>query len=171
MDGKGNAFQPCLTADERKEYTTVYPTPSSDVAPIVERLKRADALVLVYPTWWFNVPAILKGFFDRVFLPGVAFRLPHLEPEAADQLKLRDLGLLPNLSNIKKVACVTTYGSPQHIVFLAGDNGRSMISRAFVSLMADTCTLTWIGLYNMDYQDLSSRQKFIEDVRDTMANF
>lgn len=30
--------------------------------------------VLVYPTWWFNIPAILKGFFDRCFIPGVGFR-------------------------------------------------------------------------------------------------
>ena len=29
--------------------------------------------ILVFPQWWFNFPAILKGFFDRVFAPGVAF--------------------------------------------------------------------------------------------------
>ena len=33
----------------------------------------AEKLVFVFPQWWFNVPAILKGFFDRVLVPGVAF--------------------------------------------------------------------------------------------------
>src|SRR5271169_6797345 len=41
-----------------------------------ERLRKADALVLVFPTWWFGLPAILKGWFDRVWAPGVAFHLP-----------------------------------------------------------------------------------------------
>ena len=37
-------------------------------------IREADHLVLVYPTWWGAMPAILKGFVDRVFLPGFAFR-------------------------------------------------------------------------------------------------
>ena len=41
----------------------------------VERLRGAEALVLVFPVWNYGYPAILKGFFDRVFLPGVSFRL------------------------------------------------------------------------------------------------
>ena len=32
----------------------------------------ADALVFVYPTWWMGLPAILKGWLERVFVPGVA---------------------------------------------------------------------------------------------------
>jgi NAD(P)H dehydrogenase (quinone) len=35
----------------------------------------AEALVLVYPVWNYGYPAILKGWFDRVFLPGVSFGL------------------------------------------------------------------------------------------------
>jgi NAD(P)H dehydrogenase (quinone) len=38
-------------------------------------LQRADALLLVYPTWWFGLPAMLKGWFVRVWVPGVAFSL------------------------------------------------------------------------------------------------
>ncbi|MEM6771760.1 MAG: NAD(P)H-dependent oxidoreductase, partial [Bacteroidota bacterium] len=34
----------------------------------------ADHLVWVYPVWWGSVPAVMKGFIDRLFLPGFAFR-------------------------------------------------------------------------------------------------
>ncbi|HZG80940.1 MAG TPA: NAD(P)H-dependent oxidoreductase [Brevibacillus sp.] len=39
-----------------------------------EFIRWADHLVFVYPTWWGTMPAVLKGFFDRVFLPGFAYQ-------------------------------------------------------------------------------------------------
>jgi len=39
-----------------------------------EKIKWAEHIVIFYPVWWGSVPAILKGFFDRVFLPGFAFK-------------------------------------------------------------------------------------------------
>ena len=42
---------------------------SSEITKAVADLRWANSLVFVYPTWWFNFPAALKGYFDRVFLP------------------------------------------------------------------------------------------------------
>src|SRR5215212_8347222 len=68
-------FDPVLSAPERRDYNT--PSPDlSGVAGHVDRLKAAEALVLCFPTWWYGMPAILKGYFDRVWLPGVAFHNP-----------------------------------------------------------------------------------------------
>ncbi|KAF2342645.1 NAD(P)H-dependent oxidoreductase [Flavobacterium tistrianum] len=39
-----------------------------------EKIKRADHLVWIHPVWWGGLPAIMKGFLDRLFLPGMAFR-------------------------------------------------------------------------------------------------
>ncbi len=69
----------------------------------------AEALVLSFPVWNYGYPAILKGFFDRVFLPGVSF-------------KLVDGKVRPSLHNIRKVAAVTTYGGSR---FRAMPDGRS----------------------------------------------
>lgn len=45
-----------------------------DLVEAQELIRWADHLVFVYPTWWGTMPAILKGFFDRVLLPGFAFK-------------------------------------------------------------------------------------------------
>lgn len=45
-----------------------------DLVAAQETIRWADHLVFVYPNWWGSMPAIMKGFFDRVFLPGFAFK-------------------------------------------------------------------------------------------------
>ena len=45
-----------------------------DLAEAQRLIKWADHIVFVYPTWWGSIPALLKGFLDRVFLPGFAFK-------------------------------------------------------------------------------------------------
>ena len=67
-------FDPVLSRHDRKIYHD-YPANTEAVKLYVERLQRAEALVIVAPVWNFGFPAILKGYFDRVWLPGVAFEL------------------------------------------------------------------------------------------------
>ena len=45
-----------------------------DIIFAQEKIKWADHLVIIYPVWWGSIPAIMKGFIDRVFLPGFAFQ-------------------------------------------------------------------------------------------------
>ena len=73
LDLYAEDFDPRLSAAERAAYMEPGYAPPEDVSGIVARLKAADGLVLVFPQWWFNLPAIMKGFIDRIFVPGVAF--------------------------------------------------------------------------------------------------
>lgn len=45
-----------------------------DLLQAWEKIKRAEHIVFIYPLWWGFMPAVMKGFFDRLFLPGFAFR-------------------------------------------------------------------------------------------------
>lgn len=46
----------------------------ADVVLSQKKITEADHIVIIHPVWWGSVPALLKGFFDRVLLPGFAFR-------------------------------------------------------------------------------------------------
>lgn len=103
LDLYAGDFQPSLTPQERRlHYETPALTP--EIAALQQRLAAAEVLVLVFPTWWFSVPAILKGWFDRVWSPKFAFE--HGTP------------IKPLLTGLKSCLVVTTLGSPWWIDWL-----------------------------------------------------
>lgn len=63
------SFDPNLHFGYRKR-TELEP----DLVESIEKIKWAEHLVFFYPVWWGSVPALLKGFLDRVFLPGIVFQ-------------------------------------------------------------------------------------------------
>lgn len=175
----GGTFSPTLTASERREYhdekrthllsspeTTHLANIAPEVMEAIEDLRWCDALVLVYPTWWFNMPAILKGFIDRVFLSGVAFKLPGIS-----DLNSGASGLIAGLPNIQKIGVVSTYGAPEHIVHLAGDNSRRFISRGLRPVLHKDCLLHWSALYDMDNTKAQTRSAFLIKVEQAYARF
>ncbi|MBK1789116.1 NAD(P)H-dependent oxidoreductase [Prauserella cavernicola] len=92
-----------LVGDEaRRAYTEG--TLSADIAEEQEKLRRADALVVQFPLWWMGMPAILKGWFDRVFLNGFAFGVK--DPATGNTLRYGDGGLRG-----KRALLVTTIGA------------------------------------------------------------
>lgn len=75
-----------------------------DTEKIQEKIKESDSLLFIYPTWWQNMPAILKGFLDRTFVSGFAYRYEGHLP----------VGLLKG----KKAAAFTATGQPRWFNFL-----------------------------------------------------
>src|SRR4051794_8760684 len=74
LDLYAEGFDPVLSRQERLDYHTAGLN-QKPVQSHVDQLKWAEALIFVYPTWWYGLPAILKGWFDRVWLPHVTFML------------------------------------------------------------------------------------------------
>jgi NAD(P)H dehydrogenase (quinone) len=144
-------FDPVLSREERQNYHAV-PGNRAPVENHVQRLERAEALVLIYPVWNFGFPAILKGYLDRVFLPGVSFRLEH--------------GLtVPNLRNIRHLVAITTYGAPRHRAMLLGDPPRKLVKRVLRVLVAPLAKLQYLALHRMNLVTLPEREAFIARVR------
>lgn len=97
-------FPPALSGQERLSYYDSSVDPGNSLDAMHEQLRLAEALVLVFPTWWFSMPAILKGWFDRVWSPGVAF--DHGTP------------IRPLLTSLRVCLAVTTLGSPWWVDWL-----------------------------------------------------
>lgn len=91
-------FNPVFDNDELAQFnkgTTPYPL----VKDYQAMLKQTDELIIIFPIWWSTVPAILKGFIDKVMLPGFAYNID-------------DTGWHGLLTNIKKTTVITTSESP-----------------------------------------------------------
>ncbi|WP_299962527.1 NAD(P)H-dependent oxidoreductase [uncultured Roseobacter sp.] len=155
-DLNAEGFSPVLTAEERRGYHDA-PGNTGAVDEYVDRLRRAEALVMVFPVWNFGYPAILKGFFDRVFLPGVSFTL--------DQGRVR-----PNLRNIRKLAAVTTYGGSRMRALLVGDPPRRVVTRA-VRHVCRPDKMRYLALYDMNRATDAQRAGFLARIDAEMERF
>lgn len=144
-------FDPVLSAEERARYHTEGEN-EHGIEHHAAALRRAEALVLVYPTWWYGMPAMLKGWLDRVWSPGVAFRL------GAGAIE-------PLLTNIRRIGVVTTYGSPLWLLWYIGWPDRKLIGRGIRRLCAKGCRLNWVCLHAMDQRKPSELNAFVTKVR------
>jgi putative NADPH-quinone reductase len=153
-------FDPALSAAERRAYEDVGAN-EAPVAAELAALRAAQGLLLVYPTWWYGLPAMLKGWFDRVWLPGVAFRLDDRRGISAHAL-----------DGIERLMAVTTYGAPRWFIRLwMGDPGRKVVLRGFRPLLAPKARAAWAALYRMDVATADQRQRFLDHVSGKLAIF
>jgi NAD(P)H dehydrogenase (quinone) len=161
IDLYGSGFRPELSRTERALHTTdqrTRPDLRADIADHIEHLQWAEALVFVYPTWWAGQPAMLKGWFDRVLVNGVAWYLP----DGADRIR-------PLLTNIRRLVVVTSHGSTKFVNAVEGEGGKRVVGRALRVLCNRRCRTTWLALYDIDRTSSSKRQAFLERVEQRMA--
>ncbi|MSP02223.1 MAG: flavodoxin family protein [Acetobacteraceae bacterium] len=152
------AFDPVLSARQHGAYFDETGN-THGIEDHVAALGRAEALLLIYPTWWFGMPAMLKGWFDRVWLPGAAFRLGG--PKV----------MVPLLTNIGRIGVVTTYGMPGWMLWWVGWPDRRVVRRGLRPLCAPGCRMDWIGLTRMDVDSPARRQRFLVKVRRRLAEW
>jgi len=145
-------FDPAMGPDERREYHT----PHANELPVAEHLEMvqwAEVLFFVYPTWWFGLPAMLKGWCDRVFVPHSTFVMP---------TDSQPMG--PKLTNIRNLTIVTTCGATWWVSKLVGEPGRRTILRGLRWLCHPKCKTNYLAHYKMDTSTPPSRARFLSRV-------
>ena len=151
LDLAAEGFRPVMTRGEWDSYMAGDGVIPADVIAHVEAVRAAEILVFTYPTWWSGLPAQLKGWMDRVMLPGVAFTL--------ENGRVR-----PGLRHVRHIVVISTYGSPWSYVKAINDNGRRTLTRTLRASTGWRARCTHLGLYAMDTVSDDDRRRFLERV-------
>ena len=149
-------FDPVLSREERLGYHD-WPANRAPVQGYVDRVLRAEAIVLCFPTWCFGLPAMLKGFFDRVFMPGVAF-------DFSDPARVR-----PSLTHLKRITAVVTYGRPRWTAWTMGDPPRKVVTRYLRLLTGGKARIDYRACYHMNTATRPRLDRFMQQVGRAMT--
>jgi putative NADPH-quinone reductase len=151
LDLHAERFDPVMSREGLLRYVDTK-TNTCEVETYVARLRAAEALVLVYPVWFDGLPAIMQGYFQRVFLPGVSVRID-------------EAGLFhPNLRNIKRMAAVCAYGESQRDVAAKGDPPRRFVRDNIRALIDPKGRFEYLALYDMNFTAALRRAAFMKRV-------
>ncbi|WP_348800436.1 NAD(P)H-dependent oxidoreductase [Flavobacterium adhaerens] len=152
-------FNPVMSKDDLKAFVDHAPI-DPQVIDYNNRIKKAEHLIFIFPIWWDLMPAMTKGFIDRVLSPGIVYK--H-HP--------RGFGLMPLLQNLKGVTLITTMNKPKLMYSLLGGN---LIQKAMLRSVFKTMgykNLNWISHNSVKSVPQKTRVKWLDDLRKRFADF
>lgn len=141
-------FNPVLTESELALYSKGQSTDPL-VSKYQEMLRNSEEIVFIYPIWWMNMPAILKGFFDKVLLFGFAYNYEN--------------GWSP-LLKVKKTTVITTSEQLTTNFPATGDPINDMIKNTMYSVGMNNAT--WLNCDQITSGTDDHRTNFLKTVED-----
>jgi NAD(P)H dehydrogenase (quinone) len=151
LDLHAERFDPAMSREQFARYVDAGVN-AREVESYVERLKAAEALILVFPVWFDGLPAMMQGYFQRVFLPGVALRID-------------EAGLFhPNLWNLKRLAAVCTYGEDRRAVAAKNNPAERFVHYNIGALIDPKGRFEYLAHYNMNFSTAARRAAFMKRV-------
>lgn len=155
-----NEFAAALSVAERASYYGQH-YEAAAVQAGIDRLLSAEGLVLCFPTWWFGFPAILKGWFDRTWAPGVAYD------------HANDLGPInPRLHGLRQVLAITSLGSPWWADRLVMRQPvKRVLKTAILGTCAPACDFEMLSLYRSERLDGAQVERFAARVERVLAKW
>jgi NAD(P)H dehydrogenase (quinone) len=143
-------FCPTISAKELSTYPTgLLPI---DIEPLARNLQAADTLVFIFPVWMYGLPARLKGYFDRVWRPGVSFELG---PQ----------GVKPLLYNVRSLVVIATHGAKENETMLSGDASEIFFKTSIQSVLPNLEDSGRFDFYGLDTPIPELIAAKIDDVR------
>jgi NAD(P)H dehydrogenase (quinone) len=155
LDLYASGFEPALTLEERRAYYGAI-RPKNSPVDLQRRLAEAEHLVLVFPTWWFAPPAMLKGWFERVWSPGIAFE--------------QGTPIRPLLTNLKSILVVTTLGSPWWFdTLIARQPVKTTLRTGLFTACAPQAKFRMLSLHSAENIDAQRLERFETRIEKTIA--
>jgi len=148
IDLNKEGFNPVLTKEDLKVFSQGK-YHDKLAASYAEKLKVADELILIFPIWWYGEPAILKGFYDKVFLKGHAYELVGYD--------LKGL-----LNNIKNATIITTASIDKKIFSYLGDPIKNTLAGGVLKMIGIE-NYNWIHCATVHLE--TARHEFIKEIK------
>ena len=153
IDLYAEGFQPAMSREDLDEYEDTSIN-TARIAQHTESLAWCDSLIFIYPTWWFGQPAMLKGWLDRVLVPGVAFSMPTPENPR----------ITHNLQHVTRLGVFTTCGASRLVTRLVGAPGKRILLRGLRSCLNKRTHTVFAAHFQMDVSTPQSRQRHLKTV-------
>lgn len=148
IDLYAEKFDPVLVIDAQHKRRDLIHDPYTE--KYRKKIEQADQLIFIYPIWWYGVPAILKGFFDRVFVSGFAFQYHGKLPN----------GLLKN----KSAWVIYTIDSPSFFIRLFRKDAEWIVVRDAILKFCGIKNIKRTRLTSVKHSTYESRQKWLHKI-------
>lgn len=145
-------FNPVMTAEDLRGFLE-HKIVDEKALNYANRLKNADSLVMIFPIWWELMPALTKGFIDKVIFPGAVY-----------EYSKNGIGMNSTLSNLKSTTVITTMNTPKILYKFKFGNAieKSLIRGTFKKL--GFRNVKWINLDMVKFSKSEKRQKWLDDI-------
>ncbi|MCC6287379.1 MAG: NAD(P)H-dependent oxidoreductase [Chitinophagaceae bacterium] len=152
-----DGFNPVMTAADLKAFKDKKPV-DPKVIEYKERLNKADHLLFIFPVWWELMPALTKGFIDKVIFPGVAY-----------DYAPKGYGMIPLFKNIKSVTVITTMNTAGIVYRLIFGNAikKAIMTGTFWKMGYKN--RKWISLNMVKFVSDKKRKKWLAKLENRFA--
>jgi NAD(P)H dehydrogenase (quinone) len=146
-------FNPVMTAADLKAFRDKKPVDPKAIE-YGNRIQAADHLVLIFPIWWELMPALMKGFVDKVIFPGVAY----------DYTNAKNTMMCPLWTKLKSVTMITTMNTPTWLYWALFGNAikKAMMLGTFWKMGYKN--RKWISFNQVKMVSQEKRQQWLQDV-------
>ena len=160
-------FDPVMRSKDLQAFVMARTDPESaeqlldaQVLDYKERLRDAEHLILIFPIWWELMPALMKGFVDKVIFPGIAY----------DQTNGRGAGMVSKLKQLKGVTVITTMNTPSIIYRFVFGNAikRALLTGTFWKI--GIRNRKWISFSNVKSRTNEKRQAWLARIENDMRH-
>ena len=145
-------FRTSMSSEERAAYHGDEPVIDPVVRDHVAEVVGAEALVFVYPTTLTTLPAILKGWLERVMVPGVGFVF-----DARHRVR-------PGLTQVRQLIGVATYPTGWLATRVANDNGRRTLTRALRLSTGLRTRVRWLAVHPAETTEVGGLDRVLAKV-------
>ena len=153
-------FNPVMTAADLKGFRDKKPV-DPKVIEYSNKIKEADHLIFIFPIWWELMPALTKGFIDKVIFPGVAY----------DYTNTANTLMKPLWNNLKGVTMITTMNTPNYLYWLLFGNAikKAMIMGTFWKIGFKN--RKWISFNQVKAVSADKRKKWLMELELRFESF